>query len=380
MIRSLNQQAFRAYGTILTEKSRDQRYANRHSISLTTNATSLYQSAADTWLTSEKGSAVLSVSLDNVTFEDFYLDRPVQLRGGIWFCLTSLGGNASVELSAFSMPRLVSTRIGKKDFLVKPRLQVTTLYTFLYQEKEQGFLFPGEAHDIYELTYVDSDTLHSVADGQDLLLEQGELVLYDKNQWHMQYADIGIAPRFVTITFDAFGCDLGKLANRKHKIPQKATSLLQQMLRELDEGASHSSDMILSLLQVLLILLMREKTDSDEKLQNSNSVNSENEIVRRAMQYISTHVREKQSVPIVAKNVDVSPSYLTSLFQKHLQISPGEYIRRIKLQESKQMIREGSMNFTEISEALQYSTVHHFSRQFKEKFGITPTEYAKSVR
>ena len=34
----------------------------------------------------------------------------------------------------------------------------------------------------------------------------------------------------------------------------------------------------------------------------------------------------------------------------------------------------------EIAAALQYSTVHHFSRQFKEKFGITPTEYAKSVR
>ena len=380
MIRSLNQQAFRAYGTILTEKPRDQRYANRHSISLSANTTSFYQSAADTWLTAEKGNCVLSVSCNNITYEDFYLDRPIQLRGGIWFCLTSLGGHASVELSAFSMPRLLSTQMGKKDFLVKPQLQVSTLYTFLYQEKEQGFLFPGESHDIYELTYVDRDTLHSVADGQDLLLEQGELVLYDKNQWHMQYADIGIAPRFVTITFDAVGCDLKALANRKHKIPQKATSLLQQMLRELDEAASHSSDMILSLLQVLLILLMREESSEDEKLQSSNSVNSENEIVRRAMQYISSHVREKQSVPIVAKNVDVSPSYLTSLFHKHLQISPGEYIRRIKLQESKQMIREGSMNFTEISEALQYSTVHHFSRQFKEKFGITPTEYAKSVR
>ena len=44
------------------------------------------------------------------------------------------------------------------------------------------------------------------------------------------------------------------------------------------------------------------------------------------------------------------------------------------------MIREGNLNFTEIAAALQYSTVHHFSRQFKEKFGITPTEYAKSVR
>ena len=73
-------------------------------------------------------------------------------------------------------------------------------------------------------------------------------------------------------------------------------------------------------------------------------------------------------------------AYLTVLFQKNLQISPGEYIRRIKLQESKQMIRENNLNFTEIAAALQYSTVHHFSRQFKEKFGITPTEYARSVR
>ena len=86
------------------------------------------------------------------------------------------------------------------------------------------------------------------------------------------------------------------------------------------------------------------------------------------------------SVPIVAQRVGVSPSYLTALFHQNLQISPGEYIRRIKLQESKQMIRENSMNFTEIAAALQYSTVHHFSRQFKEKFGITPSEYARSVR
>ena len=112
----------------------------------------------------------------------------------------------------------------------------------------------------------------------------------------------------------------------------------------------------------------------------SNSLNSENEIICRAQQYISTHIREKLSVPLVARQVDVSPSYLTALFHKNLQISPGEYIRRIKLQESKQMIREGKLNFTAIAEELNYSTVHHFSRQFKEKFGITPTEYAKSIR
>ena len=107
---------------------------------------------------------------------------------------------------------------------------------------------------------------------------------------------------------------------------------------------------------------------------------SDTQATQHAGQFISAHIREKLSVPLVARQVDVSPSYLTALFHKNLQISPGEYIRRIKLQESKQMIREHNMNFTELAAELQYSTVHHFSRQFKEKFGITPTEYAKSVR
>ena len=131
---------------------------------------------------------------------------------------------------------------------------------------------------------------------------------------------------------------------------------------------------------LLLVLLREAQAPSGVKLQGTNTVHSENEIIRHAQQYISAHIREKLSVRLIAQQVDVSPSYLTVLFQKNLQISPGEYIRRIKLQESKQMIRENNLNFTEIAAALQYPPVHHFPRQFKEKFGITPTEYARSVR
>ena len=138
--------------------------------------------------------------------------------------------------------------------------------------------------------------------------------------------------------------------------------------------------MLIHILELLLITLLREADAPANRLQAPHCVNSENEIIRRAQQYVGTHVRQKLSVPIVAAAVDVSASYLTALFHKHLQLSPGEYIRRIKLQESKQMIREGNMNFSEIANALNYSTIHHFSRQFKEKFGITPTEYAKSVK
>ena len=379
MIQSLSQQAFHHFGTILPDKEQPL-YANHHSISLLPERTERYQTAADTWLRTQSGSIVLSVSADGSTYRDFYLDKPVRLHGGVWFSLISLQGVAGVEMSAFSMPRHMGSGIRSHHFEVHPQVQIPMLYTFLYQEKEQGFLFAGEAHNMAELLYVDRGSLHSVADGQDLLLRQGDIVLYKPGQWHMQYADIGVAPRFVSIGFDIAGCDISPLADRKIPTSQKSLSLLQMMLREQEQPGLYGTDVMLTLLQLLMLTLLREADTPADKPQPVHSANAENAIIRQAQQYITGHVREKLSVPVVAKSAQVSPSYLTALFQKHLQIAPGEYIRRIKLQESKQMIRESSMNFTEISEALQYSTVHHFSRQFKEKFGITPTEYAKSVR
>jgi len=380
MIRHLNPVTFQGFGTILPEKQQKVTYGNHHSLPLSPDTASLFQTVTDTWLSFESGLTILSVYESDGSCADFYLDKPVLLRSGVRFALTAFQGSSSVQMAGLSLPRLLQTQTAVNSFLIHQQLQVDCLYTFFYHEKEQGFLFSGESHPMIELTYVDQGSLHSVADGQDLLLQQGDMVLYGPDQWHMQYADIGVAPRYVTVSFTVPDCDLRELYNRKFKSPQRAISLLQQMLREQERTDPYASDMILSLLTMLLITLLREADNPNDRLQSTHCINNENDIISRAQQYISSHVRDKLSVPVVAHAINVSTSYLTALFHKHLQLSPGEYIRRIKLQESKQMIREGNMNFTEIAMTLQYSTIHHFSRQFKEKFGITPSEYAKSVR
>ena len=382
MIRNLNQVSFRGFGTILPERSRGARSGGelKKTLQLDGGDAPVYRCDQDVWVVCGAGMSVLSVSHDGETFQDFYLDKAVCVKAGVYFSLMAIYGTASAEMSAEAPVQVVDQR-GDSRLRVENGIKVEGLYTFFYQEKEQGFLFPGESHRMPELTYVDQGSLHSVADGQDLLLKQGDIVVYGPGQWHMQYADIGVAPRYVTLTFDIAGLDVSPLINRKFAAPQQAVHLLQQMLREQERMDRFSNDMILAQLTQLLLTLLREsETPTGGKLQTSNAVHSENEIIRQAQIFISSHIREKLSVPLVARQVDVSPSYLTALFHKNLQISPGEYIRRIKLQESKQMIRENDLNFTEIAAALQYSTVHHFSRQFKEKFGITPTEYAKSVR
>lgn len=258
-------------------------------------------------------------------------------------------------------------------------LRIESLHSFLYEDKEKGYLLSGQESSMFELTYVDEGSVHCVAEGRDLLLEPGDMVLYGPNQWYMQYADVEIAPRLATLSFSVSACDLQKLTNCRLRATQNGNGILQQMLRELAQEKVYSKDMLTSLLTVLVITLLREDAQYWQ-VSPVEAINGENRIIERMQRYIAEHAREKLSVPVVAKNIRVSPSYLTALFQKHMQISPGEYLRRVKLQESKQMIQEGDKNFTEIAEALQYSTVYHFSRQFKEKFGITPSEYAKSVK
>jgi len=383
MIRNLNQVTFQLFGTVPSEKSQNSRPADKTmaaSWKLQKTEAALYRAASETWVSCGSGISVLTVSRDGETFHQFYLDKTACIAPGVLFSLSPFLDEATALVYTESQPEQVGVR-GSDSLRVDHQLQVEGIYTFFYQEKEQGFLFPGESHPMAELTYVDQGALHSVAEGQDLLLKQGDIVIYGPNQWHMQYADIGVAPRFVTLSFDVRGAELAPLLGRKFAAPQRVASILQDMLREQEKMDPYSNDIILTQLNLLLLLLLRATGDPQGgKLQTANAIHSENEIIRQAQQYISSHIREKLSVPLVARQVDVSSSYLTALFHKNLQISPGEYIRRIKLQESKQMIRENNLNFTEIAAQLQYSTVHHFSRQFKEKFGITPTEYAKSVR
>ncbi len=385
MIRNLNQITFKGFGTVCAEKaSSEPAVAKAETVTtleLHQGDAPIFQAGCEVLLYFHTGMTVLSVSKDCEDFQHFYLDKTVRLLPGTYFCLSPFRTDSgSAKFSAEIPPVDTGKKHKVQDFQLQHRLRVTDLYTFFYHEKEKGFFFPGESHPMLELTYVDQGTLHSVADGRDTLLTQGDLTIYGPNQWHMQYTDMDVAPHYVTISFDIDGCDVHKLIDRKFRIPQKATSLMQQLLNELEPKDDYATDTIISLLNLLLLNLLRQDGNSEGKLQTAKAVHSENEIIRKAQQYVSTHIREKLSVPLVARMVDVSPSYLTALFHKNLQIAPGEYIRRIKLQESKVMIREGKWNFTEIAATLQYSTVHHFSRQFKEKFGITPTEYAKSVR
>ena len=76
----------------------------------------------------------------------------------------------------------------------------------------------------------------------------------------------------------------------------------------------------------------------------------------------------------------IGRTQLQNVFQKETNMGVIEYFSKMKIDAAKHLIRDGLLNFTQISEHLGYTSIHYFSRQFKKITGTTPSAYAASVR
>lgn len=386
MIQNLNKQSFSPFGTILRDSLPHRGFPKGDAFVERVHYFSeddlyFYRCNVPVYLDFELGMTVLVIRSEK-SLTSFYLDKPLILNSNVEFAIIPYQHECSVRvcLPVGEQFHRVDRFLGVADLKITNRIHLGELYTLFYREVESGFFFKGESHSMYELTYVDRGRLHCVVDGNGYELHQGQLMLFTPDQWHMQYTNLEDTARFLTITF-ALNSELSLPFDQKvFDLSANESPLLSHILREAELNDLYSNDFIRCNLKMLLLSLLRDMGGRKKRLKTPLALRNENLIVSRALQYIAEHVYDKLSVEIVSKETGVSASHLTALFHRQMNISPGEYIRRVKLEESKGLIREGRMNFSQIAAALKYSNIHHFSRQFKDNFGVSPSEYSKSIK
>ncbi len=82
----------------------------------------------------------------------------------------------------------------------------------------------------------------------------------------------------------------------------------------------------------------------------------------------------------LAENFGISEVYLRKLFSKYLGTTPKQYILDTRITMAKQLLSEGVLKISEVTEKCGFSNQYHFCRIFKEKTGVTPTDYGKENR
>jgi AraC-like DNA-binding protein len=106
---------------------------------------------------------------------------------------------------------------------------------------------------------------------------------------------------------------------------------------------------------------------------------SRKDLLEQAKEYIGEHTEDNITLADVAGLIGVSQSYLSSLFRKNLHTGFSEYVTDQKMRMACMMMHSGDRKICEVSEAVGFSTPQYFSRVFKKRVGVKPTEYAANL-
>lgn len=99
------------------------------------------------------------------------------------------------------------------------------------------------------------------------------------------------------------------------------------------------------------------------------------EYVERAADYIRSHFQEDLTVSKLARYVGLNRSYLTTVFQNTLHISPQQFLMHFRMEYASQLLREGTLSVSEVARSCGYPDPLTFSKAFKRTLGVTPSQY-----
>jgi AraC-like DNA-binding protein len=97
--------------------------------------------------------------------------------------------------------------------------------------------------------------------------------------------------------------------------------------------------------------------------------------VVRARELIHSRYTEPLDLPRLAQAACVSPTHLIRLFKTHLNVTPVEYLWRVRTENGQHLLGETGLSISEIAYRCGFSAPYHFSRRFKEFFGMTPRAF-----
>ncbi|WP_298785597.1 AraC family transcriptional regulator [uncultured Marinococcus sp.] len=106
------------------------------------------------------------------------------------------------------------------------------------------------------------------------------------------------------------------------------------------------------------------------------------ETISPALQEAVLYIRDNISKPLhlleVASFVHVSERHLSRLFFQELNITFSHFIKKERVDYAVHLLRATSLPIKEVAEQSGFSSIHYFTRVFKETMEISPGEYKKS--
>jgi AraC-like DNA-binding protein len=98
--------------------------------------------------------------------------------------------------------------------------------------------------------------------------------------------------------------------------------------------------------------------------------------LERVRDAAESHIGDSDfTVEWLAQEVGISVRQLHRRLQKLVNLSPGGYVRMIRLERAAQLLEQEAGNVSEVAYRVGFNDVRYFSRLFRNAFGVNPSVY-----
>lgn len=243
--------------------------------------------------------------------------------------------------------------------------------------------------DFYELTVVTGGCGTITTNGTPVSVERGDIYLSFPCDTHKLESD---PEKTLNYDFFAFNTDNAELKAKLEKITlehsgadgrtfgdERVSFLVGNAISEIDSERYAKSELLESLFFQILVYTVRNFMERSSD-RYPERIASNDALCYRMMNYIDTHIYSMKKLDELATVMDYSYGYLSAVYKKTTSNTLADYYREKRLEMARLLVIEKKMKMSEIAELLNYASVYAFSKAFKNRFGVSPEKYNKSVK
>lgn len=156
-----------------------------------------------------------------------------------------------------------------------------------------------------------------------------------------------------------------------------------EQLHHVFAAADHNNSSDIARLEVKLYLqlLLIHFLNALKMMQpDEEQVEKRDLIVSKILDYTRDHYKEDITLTDVADYVGLSKNYLSSYFRSAMNMTYWNYLSQYRLDRAMSLISSTAEPVAQIAYACGFNSYNTFIKAFRERYGITPTEYRKHIR
>ena len=120
---------------------------------------------------------------------------------------------------------------------------------------------------------------------------------------------------------------------------------------------------------------------SMDKIDSSPTVPPEyTDYIQKILNYIDQHFLDDLNLSNLASELNLNEKYLSSYFKQKMGTSFTEYIIKLKIERSKNMLEFSDSPIYEIAADLNFNDASYFTKVFQKQEGISPSQYRKKLQ